>query len=314
MKIRTFLAVCFWAANLTGASGSLVASEWEGSTNALCRSLIEQRDHALFEDGQKAAVAIISALVRSESLPEAAEKPQLIDVLQRQRNDLATTHAAMVDRSAREPELAAEWHLFLTIGAGEIDLLDRRIEALISGRFEPHRLKRDAATDPQVLEQALFALGFLGRDCELVFSSPGVPPVRAEFINAAARVCAQILDRRAARYLDDTTIIMRSALARGEVDGDRAPLLAAAKALHAEWQQTAEAFRTIDTAAVPDAALWREFLRQLTAIAEGHAARVAALESGDAEQLASAFRPTPLLNVTPEDLGLYQTDCRTVTF
>lgn len=314
MKIRTFLAVCFWAANLTGASGLVAASEWEGSTNALCRSLLEQRDHALFEEGQKAAVAIISAVVRSESLPEAAERPQLIDVLQRQRNDLVMTHAAMAERSAQEPELAAEWHLFLGTGAGEIDLLDRRIEALTSWRFEPHRLKRVAATDPQVLEQALFALGFLGRDCELVFLSPGVPPARAEFINAAARVCAQILDRRAARYLDNAKIIMRGVLARGEVAGDRAPLLAAAKALHAEWQQTAEAFRTIDTAAVPDASLWREFLRELNAIAEVHAARVAALESGEAEQLASAFRPTPSLNVTPEDLGLNQTDCRTVAF
>ncbi len=103
-------------------------------------------------------------------------------------------------------------------------------------------------------------------------------------------------------------------VAGGEIDGDRTPLMTAAQALHSEWQQTAAAFRTIDAAAVPDAALWGEFLRHIDAMAEVYGARVAALESGDLEQLATAFRPTPIIAVTPAMLGLNQTDCRTLTF
>ncbi|MFD2649363.1 hypothetical protein ACFSX5_16375 [Devosia albogilva] len=302
------------AANLAGGSAAVAASEWEGSTNTLCRSLIEQRDYAVFEEGRKAAVAIISAAVRSGNLPEAAERPQLVDVLQRQRDDMAASHAALAARSVQEPELAAEWHLFLGTGAQEIDLLDRRIEALASGRFEPHLLKRDAGPDTRALEESLAALGLLGRDCELVFSSPGVPPAQAGFINAAARICAEAVHRRAATYADALRIIIPAVVAGGEVDGDRTPLLTAAQALHAEWQQTAEDFGTIDAEAVPDAALWGEFLQHIEAMAEAYAARVAALDSGDPEQLAAAFRPTPIIAVTPEMLGLNQTDCRTLTF
>ncbi len=312
--IRTTLAVCLLVANLAGGSAAAAASEWEGSTNGLCRSLIEQRDYAVFEQGRKAAVAIISAAVQSGSLPEAAERPQLVDVLQRQRHDLAAAHAALAERSAQEPELATEWHLFLGTGAQEIDLLDRRIEALASGRFEPHLLKRDAGPDTRALEETLAELGFLGRDCELVFSSPGVPSAQAGFINAAARICAEAVDRRSATYVDDLRTIIPAIVTGGEVDGDRTPLLTAAQALHAEWQQTAEDFETIDAAAVPDAALWGEFLRHIDAMAEVYAARVAALESGDPGQLATAFRPTPIFAVTPEMLGLNQTDCRTLTF
>lgn len=312
--VRTTLAVCLLTANLAGGSPAAAASEWEGGTNALCRGLIEQRDYAVFEEGRKAAVAIISAAARSGSLPEAAERPSLMDVHQRQRDDLAAAHAALVARSAQEPELAAEWHLFLGTGAQEIDLLDRRIEALASGRFEPHLLKRGAGTGTRALEEALAALGFLGRDCELVFSSPGVPPDEAGLIKAAARICAEAVDRRAATYAHDFRIIIPAVVARGEVDGDRTPLLSAAQALHSEWQQTAAAFRTIDAAAVPDAALWGEFLRHIEAMAEVYGARVAALESGDPEQLATAFRPTPIIAVTPAMLGLNQTDCRTLTF
>ncbi len=312
--IRTTLAVCLVAAHIAGGSAAVAASEWEGSTNALCRGLIEQRDHAVFEKGGNAAIASISAAVRSGNLPEAAERPSLIDALRRQREDLAAAHAALAARSAQEPELAAEWHLFLGTGAQEIDLLDRRIAALASGRFDPHLLKRNAGTDTRALEEALAALGFLGRDCELVFWSPGVPSAQAGFIKAAARICAEAVDRRAPTYVEDFRIIIPAIVAGGEIDGDRTPLLTAAQALHAEWQQTAEDFGTIDAAAVPDAALWGEFLRHIDAMAEVYAARVAALESGDPEQLASAFRPTPTPSVTPDMLGLNQTDCRTLTF
>lgn len=313
MTIRSFLAVCLLSANLVGAN-AVFASEWEGSTNALCRSLIEQRDHALFEEGRKATVVIVSAAVSTRSLPAAAERPQLIDVLQRQRDDLREAHEALTYRSAQEPELAAEWDLFLGAGAQEIDLLNRRIEALVSGRFEPHHLMRDQGTGKRALEHALGTLGFLGRDCEMIFSSPGVPSAQAEFINAAARICAEAVDRRSARYMDDFKTMIPAMLAGGEVDGDRTALMSAAQALHAEWQQTAEAFRTIDASAVPDAALWREFLHHLDAIGEVYASRAVALESGSAEQLANAFRPLPTPAVTPEMLGLNETDCRTLTF
>ncbi len=178
--IRTTLAVCLLAANLAGANAAVAASEWEGSTNALCRSLIEQRDYAVFEEGRKAAVAIISAAARSRSLPEAAERPSLMDVLQRQRDDLAAAHAALAARSAQEPELAAEWHLFLGTGAQEIDLLDRRIEALASGRLEPHLLKRDAGTGTGALEEALAALGSWAGIASWSSRVPVCPPMRPD--------------------------------------------------------------------------------------------------------------------------------------
>lgn len=313
MTIRTILAVCLLSASLSGAN-AVVASEWEDSTNALCRGLIEQRDNALFEEGRKAAIAIVSVAVSSGSLPAAVERPQLMEVLQRQRDDLQAAYEALADRSAQEQELAAEWGLFLGTGAHEIELLDRRIEALGSGRFEPHQLMRDQGTGTDALEQALAALGFLGRDCEMIFSSPGVPSAQAEFINAGARICAEAVDRRAARYVDDFKTMIPAMLAKGEVEGDRTALVSAAQALHAEWQQTAEAFRTIDASAAPDAQLWGKFLNHVDAIGEVYASRAAALESGSAEQLATAFRPLPTPAVTPEMLGLNQTDCRTLTF
>lgn len=175
-------------------------------------------------------------------------------------------------------------------------------------------LMREAGISQDALEEALATLGFSGRDCELVFSRPGVPPGHARFINAAAKVCAEVFDRRAATYDDNSKIILKAMISRGENDGDPKSLLEAAQALHVEWQQTARAFGAVEATDAPDAALWAEFVQHTETLAAHHGARAAALESGAPEKLATAFRPTPVLPITPNALGLGQTDCRTLTF
>lgn len=273
---------------------------------------MNDRDTALFRAGREAALDVaVGAVGAVDLLPD--ERRQIAEDLTASRDALSAEYDALA--AAEVAEDVPEWGAVLRPLQAWIAVLDTRAEAVTgdwppSGPLEPP----DPATD----ESALTGLGLLGRDCQQLATVPGPDAGAPEFAVAAATTCAEIVDRR--RLSDfradaDANLTALAALAEGDEVAPSAELTAALEDLRAEWQETSDELAEVPTDQLTEAAAeaaWATNLQLAQDRVDVFTARIAALESGDQDEIARAWTDGPGEPGWEWPLGLDQRDCRTV--
>ncbi len=145
---------------------------------------------------------------------------------------------------------------------------------------------------------------------------PGPVAGSEEFISRAAITCSAIVDRRSDDGFSDLLEINLGVVAKVYAKETVEPTdeqIEAVKALQREWEQPVADLATID-ADPTDATAWASVLELADNRVELYKGRAEALESGDADQIASAYDRSrtgaPGWDWGP--LGLQNRDCRTV--
>lgn len=143
-------------------------------------------------------------------------------------------------------------------------------------------------------------------------------PAPADFLEAAASTCTEIATRRAgAGYSTDLVLEAVIAYQQAKPLAADAALVAELTVLVAEWQQTVADFEAVPTANVTDATEWQTTIDAATERVTVYEQRLAALSSGDADEIATWFRLGVITIPGPGDwvtLGLGIGDCPTLSF
>lgn len=167
-----------------------------------------------------------------------------------------------------------------------LDGLEVRLAALEDRDFEAVRdTLGDVFASPDV--EALETLGLVERDCQALLSDPGPPSEHAAFVVAL--------------HTEDPL---------PQDDAHRE----AVEKLAEEWELTLDDLRAVGTDDVPDEAAWQSLIEAVEATVDRYRARADALESGDDDEIAEAFRPaeTDVALLEWEGSGLDRRDCRLV--
>jgi hypothetical protein len=278
-----------------------------------CTDVVNDRDARAWDAGRAASLEILA-----QHLADPRRAPDDVDVLRARAEALRDQLSDARDR-LEEVEGVDDWDgLVLAPLHADLEALDARIAAATIEAWPDAVLAADPGTPAST--DALAEAGLLGRDCEVLTSTPGPLPEAPDFAAAAADTCRAVVDRRrlgdftAAR--DRVVEAVADVLQDGEVsDGD--DVAEALTVVEAEWRTTYDDLAAVPTADLPRGALsqaWAAALQLADDRAAGYARRAEALEAGDDAAIGEAFQPGAL--GAPgwewESLGLDRRDCRTI--
>lgn len=138
---------------------------------------------------------------------------------------------------------------------------------------------------------------------------------RAEFTNRAAKLCADIVDRRAANpeYKADRSAILDALAATLRKEAPAAETTRSLGRVADEFERTADELTRIEPADPELAAAWKQVGEAMRHDAQTYRDRNAAFGSGDPAAVNAAFtthRPTADLKEPLTTLGLVDRDCR----
>jgi hypothetical protein len=282
--------------------------------NALCRELIDARDHALFSAGKSESLDLVLGRLQNHDAPGMDDREHLARTLEAMAKDLASARDRLGALPTDDPQMAADLALFVEKADYHLTVFETRIAALraVGSLAFPTEAEIDAPDpDPRAWDEATIRLGFARRDCERVFSSNGNPPGHAAFIAAAAPVCAAI-DHGFGTDLDPwRDIAMNGFIAVHEGTLPEAEAVEAYRAMAHAWTQAAWSLADVEASGEVDPALWEATLEMITTRAQIFAARANAIETGDLDFIKQIFERRPELPDFRAH-GLEETSCMAV--
>lgn len=307
-KHALFLAALLLAAPPAQARDATFAAE----ANALCRTIINERDYPLFSAGKGVSLDFTLARLQGHDSPSDAEREQLAVSLEAMHAEIEATRDRLLALADNHPQQAADLALFVEKAEYYLDTFSVRITALrAAGPLEfPRESEIDAPNpDPALWDEAIVRLGFARRDCEPVFSSNGNPPEIATFIETVAPACAIAFDNLMAKDLEQWRQYNLDAMVAALQDKPQDPQAAPAlKAMGSAWKNAAHAFHLVDSRIEEKPPLWEDAIAILYERARIFEDRAAALQYRDAAAIKEAFATR--IGVPDFDkLGLRETSC-----
>jgi len=304
LLVGTLTSACSSDDDRTGGLGSTTKTDVDP-----CTDVLNHRDSDTFTKGRDAALDMVLAATKSNT-PDQATLDGWRTALEAGR-DQATAELEKLRDVRDEPE----WDDVLAPLSDIVARYETRIKAL-DADWPIDRATLMAQESDAPTKESLEELGLLGRDCEVLAVDPGPVAGSEEFISRAAITCSAIVDRRSDDGFSDLLEINLGVVAKVYAKETVEPTdeqIEAVKALQREWEQTVADLAAID-ADPTDATAWASVLELADNRVELYKGRAEALESGDADQIASAYDRSrigaPGWDWGP--LGLQNRDCRTV--
>lgn len=295
----------------TPTTPTTIAADSTAELAATCSAIIDRRDPSIGEAATDATIELLEASTVGDEAPADATVAGWADALTSWRDELVATRDTLGDVQADD---AASWQVVIAVGEAEIETLDERIAALGDGwGDEGPDIAFGAALPPEALDEALIALGLVGRDCEVVWN-PDVGAAGDEWTVAAAAACRAIVDRRAGNDFTEQTMIMIEqglvpALESGELRSSP-DLVDAVDAVLVEWRATGDDLRAVGGDAAPDSAeAWALAIEYADEQVVTTERRLDALSASDAD--AFVERPA-LVGLDWRGTTLEHRDCRSV--
>lgn len=289
---------------LTASPVQAVDAKFASEANALCRAIIDARDHTTFRDARDKSLDVTIGKLRDDAQPSPQDAAELTALLQAVNADLAAT----IDRLQTLPP-SPELDAYLAYGQSMADANEARIGFLAN--LDDWQWPPADALDTSRYDYAagMAALGFTDRDCAYVFGSLGNPTESAGFITSVARACTVTYDRLVQTDLDQwrehNLNAMVAALQGKPQDPDA---IAALRKLGAAWQEAAHAFHLVDSDIEDKPPLWEDALALMYERARIFEDRADALQYGDQDAIKQAFAKR--IGIPDfEGLGLRETSC-----
>lgn len=303
-----------------GGGGADDPEGFEFEAARRCTDVVNGIDRDAVTAAQDANFEVIEAVLTDEELSAADlerihdQLVVLIDVRTKARDQLA-------DLEPDGDGDAQAWAAIVDGAGAEIDLFTERAELLAGGDWEAISAGYRPAgvdDDADAVQAALEDLRMVGRDCENVASTRGIPADHADFVTSASNACTTIVSRRLADgYSTDLVLGVVEQVYSDEPVEVSDELREQIDAVAEEWRLTQQDLARVDTGDVPDESGWQGVLDAAQERVDVFEARKQALEDGDTAEIVRLFTPGevwehPGLIDDAEALYLDTRDCRSI--